>query len=191
MEPSTTRPVPPGPGGDGGAEVVADEGAALDLAEELDHEHVALLQGVDDPRVLAAHALVALALLLHQLLQVGPLGHVAAGDGAAHQDALRVQVQPVALVLQPEVVPHQHAPGLLGGHLLHAFQDVVGHQGPAEPVPGKGAVPGEFGIALRGVQFHLSSRFVRVRFRILPDRIGTIRLPGHGAAAVAGALPIA
>ena len=39
---------------DGRAEVVADERAVLDLAEEVYHQHVTLPQGVDDPGVLPA-----------------------------------------------------------------------------------------------------------------------------------------
>ena len=46
----------PGAGRDSGPQVVADEGAILDLAEEIDDQHVAREQRVDDPRVLAAAA---------------------------------------------------------------------------------------------------------------------------------------
>ena len=49
-----------GAGGDGGAQVVADHGAADDLAEDIDHHHVAFLQGLDDPGVLAAARAAAL-----------------------------------------------------------------------------------------------------------------------------------
>jgi hypothetical protein len=65
-----------GPGLDRCRQVVTDEGAVLDLAEEVDDQHVALLQRVDDPGVLAAAPSLGGAHALDDLLEIRPQGTI-------------------------------------------------------------------------------------------------------------------
>ena len=122
----------PGAGRDGGPQVVADEGAILDLAEEIDDQHVAREQGVDHPGVLAAAAAFGGAHALDDALQVGSQRHHAHGDRPADEDAVGVKIDPVAFELEVVVVPaFDHAPGFVVGDEAHPLQDVVGHARPA------------------------------------------------------------
>ena len=58
------------PGVDGRAQVVADEGAVLDFPEQIDDEHVAGEELIDDPGVLATDAPLGGSLVLHDPLQI-------------------------------------------------------------------------------------------------------------------------
>ena len=89
-----------GAGEDGRRQVVAGEGAVADFAEYVDDDHIAFDQRVDDPRVLAARAAFGSTLVFDDLVQVGSQGCERGGNGSAHENALGVQIEPVALELE-------------------------------------------------------------------------------------------
>jgi len=122
-----------GAGGDGRAQVIADDGAADDLAEDVDHHHVALLEGFDDPGVLAAAGAAALgqAGLLDGVVVIGAVGDELGGDGPADGDAAGVGFFPVAFKLAHIALLPHHAPGLFGGGGAEALENFVGHPRPA------------------------------------------------------------
>src|SRR5215218_7929062 len=101
----------PGTGRDGRPQVVANEGAILDFAEEIDDQDVAREQGIDHPGVLAAATTLGSAQILDDSLQVRSERHHADGDHAADEDAVRVQIDPVPLELKVVVMSaFDHAP---------------------------------------------------------------------------------
>ncbi len=134
----------------GGGEIVADEGAVVDLAEEIDHQHIVFLKLVDDPGILTAGASLGRADSLHDILHVLPLRYELRGDDPAGQGEIGLGLQPVALELEVvvRVGLFQDAPGLIVGHQLHALDDVVRHLGTAivEPLTGPGRGPGRHAI---------------------------------------------
>ena len=143
-----------GVGGDCGAEVVADKGAADDLPEELDDEDVAGHEGVDDPRVLPADPAFPAARCFGDLVEIRAMGDVPAGHGAPGKDALRMEVDPLPFELEVVLLACQNPPGLLGRHLLHPFQDVIGNPGAPVPGPVPAVFDGQFANPFCREQFH-------------------------------------
>src|SRR5688572_24935999 len=90
----------PGPRVDRRTEIVANEGAVLDLAEEIDDEDVAGKKRVDDPSVLPADMAIGRALRCDDRLKVVPQRDHADGDRPADEHAFGMQIDPAALVLE-------------------------------------------------------------------------------------------
>jgi hypothetical protein len=134
------------------AQVIADDRPVLDLAEDVDHHHVAVLQGLDDPRVLAAAGAAPLVQPgpLHHVVVVGAVGQELRRDGPPHQDRPRMGLQPVALELAVVAMAAQHPPGLFGGDGFHPLEQVVGHAGPPVGEAIEGTERGEGDQVFRG-----------------------------------------
>src|SRR4051794_36151188 len=75
-----------GSAGDGCTEVVADKGAVLDLAEEVDHQDISWAEGVDDPGVLTAGATFCSAGLDDGAMDVGTVGDISGCHRATNHD---------------------------------------------------------------------------------------------------------
>ena len=101
---------------------------------------------------------------LGDLVEVGAMGDVPAGHGSPGQDAVGMEVDPLPFELEVVLLACQDAPGLLGRHLLHPFQDVVGNPG----APVSGPVPlvfgGQFANSFCREQFHRRIRRWRLGF---------------------------
>jgi hypothetical protein len=119
----------------------------------VDHQHVAIDQRVDDPRVLLAGAdePLSLAGLLDQRVEVWPERHAHSGDGPSHKHVVRVKVVPVALELPVVAVLDADAPRFLGGHQVHPLEYFVGDLRPAILESLALVEPGHLGDALGGI----------------------------------------
>ena len=114
--------------------IIARDGAFLDLAEQIHHQDIAVLQLVQHALMRGAGTrALGFGLGFLDIEEVLAEGHELHGHRPSHQFLLRMQNPPVAFVLvrKPAFLLAQHGPHLFGGKALALFQDGVGHLGPA------------------------------------------------------------
>ena len=103
--------------GHGGAEVVADDRAVLDLAEDVGDHDVALDQRLDDPGVLPISCQISLARagIDDRLIEIRSVGKEDGGHRTSDDDASRLCLHPAAGELPVVTVRAQYRPRLLSG----------------------------------------------------------------------------
>ena len=123
-------------------QVVADDGAALGLAEEIDHQNVARLQHVD--RDLVVHAVEAggLGLGVDHRVEVGAHRHELHGERPADQLLVRMEDLEAIFVLVPESLARQDREDLFGRQPAGALDQPVRHLRPAVGKPVERVVAG-------------------------------------------------
>ena len=120
-----------GLGEDGVAEVVADQGPVVDLAEAVGDIHITRLESVDGPGVHGPDTAFLVAAVEHALGQLGARGHVLSREGAADHGHVVVNRFPVALELGLVAVRAQITPCLFDRDLPHPSEDLIGDLGTA------------------------------------------------------------
>ena len=152
-----------GAGAGGGGEVVADERAVVDLAEEIDNQNIALLKRVDDPGVLAAGSPFSGADRLDDVMQIGAVRHHHRGDDATGEREFWVKIEPVALK-HPVIAVRalQDVIGLVVGDEFHPLDDIVPDPWATVLSPLAGPTRGEGGDALRAIEDHSVESFLPV-----------------------------
>ena len=118
-------------GEDGIAEVVADQGPVVNLAETVGHVHIPALEGVDRPGIHGPDAALLVSALENPRGQLGACRHVLGREGAADHRHVVVNRLPVSLELPLVAVRAQVTPCLLDRDLTHPGEDLVRHPGTA------------------------------------------------------------
>ena len=117
-------------------EVVADDRAALLLAEEIDDQHVARLQHVDDGWLESRSSPGGLwPSPASDSSTSGRIGMNCAVKARPDQLLAGMEDLEAVLVLVPEALPRQHRPDLLGRQTARALDQGVGHLRPAVREP--------------------------------------------------------
>ena len=113
-----------GPSANRGGEVIADEGAILDLAEQIDHQHIAGLQLIDDPGVLPAVA--AFAILHHDPFEVRTSRHELGGHDPAGQDDIGMHVDEAVREIEVIIVAlFAYRPDFVVRRGFHSLENVI------------------------------------------------------------------
>src|SRR5215469_16774166 len=82
-----------------GAQVVANDGAVLDFAEQIHDQYISRLQNIDDPGVLVADSAFLLSVRLNNGINIDAPWHEDCGDGSPYHSLSWVKDLPVTFKL--------------------------------------------------------------------------------------------
>ena len=82
-----------------GAQVVANDGAVLDFAEQIHDQYITRLQYIDDSGVLVANSTLLLSVRLNNGIYIDTPRHEDCGDGSPYHSPSRVKDLPVTFKL--------------------------------------------------------------------------------------------
>src|SRR5581483_748131 len=110
-----------------GSQIVADDRAVANLAEQVHDQDVSRLENVDDPRVLVANTSFFFAVGLNDRVDIRTARHEHRRDDAADQAFAWVNDLPTRFILVAKARLLQRVPCFFGSYAFQALEHLVGY----------------------------------------------------------------